>query len=88
MVNIGNYELSDADFTYLCDALAKLIPHYQVDRDSLRDLNFLRRLKNLHHKLKRKRPAKSNGAAMAKVATVATPSTVDPIAAYGNGDQG
>lgn len=60
MVAIGNYDLSDRDFIRLCEGLERLLPHYQVNQNSLRDCEFLRQMKILKDKLNRKKPSKRN----------------------------
>lgn len=54
MQRIGNIELSDRDYEYLIDGLAKLLPRYQVDKNSTRDINFIRQMTILQKKLERK----------------------------------
>lgn len=56
MQRIGSVEISDRDYNYLVDGLAKLLPRYEVDRSSTRDINFIRQMMILQKKLERKRP--------------------------------
>lgn len=57
MVNIGNYEVSDADFIFLCEALDRLADRYDAGRND-KEVNFRNKVRMLSRKFKRKKPQK------------------------------